>query len=217
MPSAAGASPRWVGALAGLAVALVVIVGLTFVTGTRDPEALVEDAITPRPAAERVRPSRIRTWQDRYRAEHPELLVASPKLAPLPPPPRAPVSWEPFTPSRGAAPPPFWTPERVQATPVNETGLPDGSEVTPRYPGVPEPSPPPELPPMVFVDSVPPRATIEVDGRVVGRTPLSVLAGEDVAGTTVRLSMPGYRPVSGRLREEAPGRWVFRTKLEPEE
>ena len=187
------------GPLTLLALGLVVAVGAVFVRGSRDA---LEDGVDPAPraAGERPMPDRPRTWQDAYRAQHPELLVGSPKLPYLVPRARRAHEARPEGRNRPRADALMWRAERLEAVPLpSELGL-DPSTHTPHYDGK-SPEPDQEVPARVIVRSIPPRARVEVNGQVLGMTPWIRRRPEGMADASVKISLPGYLPEQGRLSE----------------
>lgn len=203
------------GFMAAVAVGVVVAVAAVFVRGTPSPERIRVEARQARPAGERVAPTRIHTWQDRYRAEHPELLVASPSLAGLPPRARGrdQISHQVSGPIPGH---PVWTPDRVEGTPLEAFAPKPPGMDAPRYQGLEPGPPPPDMPSMVLIQSIPPGARVEVDGEVVGMTPFYRPGTEDAEGKRIRLSLPGYRAAEGRLKADGKGQYQLQLKLEPQ-
>lgn len=211
-------APRFnsAGPLTALAVMLVLVVGVVFVRGTQDSASgtQVVRAVVPVAAGQRKLPARPRTWQDSFRSENPDLLVGSPKLPYLTRSPRGQVKRPPKT-GRPVADGTIWTAERVENAGFPGP-LPDNVAV-PRYDDFE--SPPAEvtdIPPMVRVTSIPPGARVEAQGSVLGLTPLIRARHPDFRLGALKLSLPGYLPVSQGLTEAANGDLVLEVKLAPD-
>lgn len=161
--------------------------------------------------------------KDAYRRAHPDMLVRSPAYVPLPPrPARKPVVKKPIVYARQPhGRKEFWTPERVRAT--------FGKGAEPPSFGVrPEPTTlvtgsgyklgkGPKREPRLLVASIPPRARVEIDGTVVGRTPLAFNAPKNKTSVEVTLTHPGFKPLTENLPIQADGSFRLTTVLEPED
>lgn len=217
IPILSGPEPGFstAGPLSIIAVVVVLAVAAVFVRGTQSPEErALSTASVPRPAGVRRPPEVPRNWQDRYRSDHPELLVASPKLPWLPPSERPTVRrW-----ARAARPRSDgnqWTSERAAKTPLWSAAALDPA--TPSYPGV---NPPKDRitspPPLLRVISIPPGARVEVGGQVLGVTPWARGRPPDWRPDPATLSLPGWRAVTRPFEEDGNGNLVIEVRLEPD-
>lgn len=220
IPLVAGPEPRLFippGPLTILSVALVVVVGALFVGSTaRAPSE-------PPPSSERVPagtlppPGAMRSWQDRYRAEHPELLIGSPKVQYLQPPKRTRVRRLPRV-GRVRADGNQWPASRVAGAelPASLKGGVDRS--TPEYRDVQRSSSvkPPRIGPLIEVSSIPPQARVELDGQLVGLTPFLRTRPNDLTSARIRISRLGYLSHEALVRAGSDGNLRLKVKLKPD-
>lgn len=190
---------RTAGPLTLLALAVVTLVGAVFVGGTRHEDDPDQVELEPVPAGSRPPPVVLRSWQDRYRAAHPELLVGSPRLPRGEPELRARARRIPRA-ARLERDAVLWTPERAASLPLpGEAALPPNT-ATPSYEGLPASGPGPSAP-MVVVTSLPPGARVEIDGVLLGLTPWIRPRPAEATTVSVTLRLPGYLPFEAFLRE----------------
>ena len=202
------------GPLTVLALGLVAVVGAVFVRGThydRPPKQLILDR--PRQtkgAVQRGVPSR--TWQDRYRSQHPGTRRRAsdlPTLPPVQPPHLYRVPKARVLPLGDGN---QWTLDQVSKAQFSPL---EAEVATPHYRFSEGEDDVPEVA-MVKISSIPPGARVELAGKLLGKTPFLRARPKGYVGDRVSLSLPGYLPFEGFLTESSSGHLVLEIRLSPD-
>ncbi|MEO1337921.1 MAG: PEGA domain-containing protein, partial [Myxococcota bacterium] len=120
--------------------------------------------------------------------------------------PEAPPKLETFEPAPVAEPVSEPPPPVAQPAPVPRPSAPSAPERAPEKR---------TATPMLSVVSTPPRAIVDIDGVVYGRTPLIMPSPRNAASLQITLKLPGHKNHSERLTRNDAGHFSMNVKLQP--
>ena len=156
--------------------------------GGAEPTAVAPPPPPPPPPPVEEQPADADIPVTTVSVETPKPMTSAPGKAPAPSKPQ-----KPTPPPRTSTPAPSYTPATPSYTPP-----------APAYDPPPPPPPPPPEPPkqeLLVITSNPPGATIEIDGKRRGVTPLS-FKPDSWGDMMIAISMPGYETVTRGIEYE---------------